>query len=247
MKERPIENDTRFRLGDPLILFALALAVRLAVFPYWQHLPLSGDEIYYWTSAKVIADGHLTKNFLHPPLWTYMLSIPALLSDNPVYGRSFTVIISSFSVPVIYLLGKCVFNRKVGIIAGIIYSFYPNIVGFSHYLWTESLMAFLILLSTLFLFTSLKSENKRSLLYSAFFIISIGLLVKEFAVIQFGSCLITVVWIEMSNKKQIIMRAIIIFLAPAIIYSAYASVAARRPSCLLTHLFTTLMRQTPEK
>ncbi|MFX0133846.1 MAG: glycosyltransferase family 39 protein [Candidatus Hodarchaeota archaeon] len=216
----------------PILIFGFALGIRLSLSPYFQNLQLSGDEIYYWSSARVVAGGHLTKNFLHPPLWTYVLSIPSLIYDNIFYGRLFTTIISSFSAPLIYFLGKHVFNRKVGITAGVIYSIYPNILGFSHYLWTETLLSLLILLSTYLFFKTIDDKTKHAFLYLSFFISSLALLVKEFGIIHFGSIIVALFSLSVINKKQLIIRAIMIFLTPVIIYSAFASFLAQRPVML---------------
>lgn len=248
------ENNIHLRiLSESLILFVFALAVRLAIFPYWRNLKLSGDELCYWPWARVVAGGALLKNFLHPPLWTYALSIPALISDNYMYGRFFTSIIASFSVPILYLLGMRVFNRKVGIIAGIAYSIYPNIVGFSHYLWPESLFSLLILLSSFFFFMALENETLMDFrftkgdkddqqefpvkktnfyLFLSFLISGISLLVKEFAIVHFGSMILTLFGIKTMGKREKIINATLIFLTPVIMYSAFASILARRPVIL---------------
>lgn len=225
--------DGRYlKLWEPMLLFIFALAVRLSLFPYWKDLNLYGDEFFYWSWAGNIAEGNFLRNFLRPPLWTYMLSIPALMSDNYVYGRAFTAVLSSFSVPLIYSIGKHVFNRKAGIIAGVTYSVYPNIVGYSHYLWSETLLALLILLSTLFFFKAMQNEKKHILVYLSFAVSSIGLLTKEFAVIQFGALILTLFAMELIDRKRIILLGIIIFLTPVLIYSAIASVYAQRPVIL---------------
>lgn len=232
MSQLPIDNGTRLRLAEPLLLLLLALAVRLSLFPYWQDLKLSGDEVYYWDLARLIADGNLPKAFLRPPLWSYVLSLSAFICEHYACGRLFTAIISSFSVPLIYWLGKCVFNRKVGIISAITFCIYPNVLGFSHYLWSESFFTLLILLSTFLFFKSLGNEKSQLLLYSSFFVSGVSLLAKESAVIHFASTILTVATTELANKKAIITKGIIIFLTPVTFYSVLATVSARRPVIL---------------
>ncbi len=214
---------------EPLLLFGLALAIRLSLLPYFHNLQLSGDEFYYWKSAHIIARGTILRNFIHPPLWTYILSIPAAISDHYVCARIFTAIISSFSVPLVYLLAKCVFSKKVGIIAALIYTIYPNILGFSHYLWPETLLSLLALLSSYLFFKAIARKTDHILLYLSFFISSLALLVKEFGIIHFGSIIFTLAFSALLNKRQIIIRAIIIFLTPVILFSSFASILARRP------------------
>ena len=49
---------------EVLILFFFALPVRVSLFPFWQGLQLSGDEIHLWNWARVIAARSLPRNFL---------------------------------------------------------------------------------------------------------------------------------------------------------------------------------------
>jgi 4-amino-4-deoxy-L-arabinose transferase-like glycosyltransferase len=232
MGEKTRENGRDPNSRDIVILFIFALVVRLSVFPYWKDLHLYGDEFFYWSWAQKIADGNFLRNFLRPPLWTYILSIPALLTDNYVYGRALTVVLSSFSVPLIYSIGKYIFNRKAGIIAGTTYSVYPNIVGYSHYLWSETLLALFILVSTFLFFKAAGNEKKHILVYLSFAVSSIGLLTKEFAIIQFGALILALIATELIDKKKMILMGTVIFLTPILIYSAIASVYAQRPVIL---------------
>jgi 4-amino-4-deoxy-L-arabinose transferase-like glycosyltransferase len=215
-----------------LVLFGFALALRLSLLPYWMNLPLSGDELYYWSCARSVAHGQLIRTFLHPPLWGYLLGLPAAISDHNLSGRMLTTIIGSLSVPIIYLLGKQLFGRTVGVMAGVIYAVYPNIVGFSHYLWPESLLSLLVLVAALLFFKSMATEKRDTLLYLSFFTLSVGVLVKEFALIPFGAMIFTVLIANVKRKKQIIVRGLAIFIAPVIIYSIFASVLAKRPVLL---------------
>jgi 4-amino-4-deoxy-L-arabinose transferase-like glycosyltransferase len=217
---------------EPAALFVFGLAVRFSILPYWKNLPLSGDELHYWNWARVAAEGHLINNYLHPPLWTYLLGIGAFISDNPLYGRMIAAVVSSFSIVVIYLLGKRLFGRKVGLIAGIVYSIYPNLVGFSHYLWSENLLACLVLLGTFFLFgpTGKNGEFRRP--YISCLVLGFGLLVKEFALVAFVAAIYSMAATPMTDKWKTVRRCILIFLAPAVLYSCLASFRADRPVIL---------------
>jgi 4-amino-4-deoxy-L-arabinose transferase-like glycosyltransferase len=217
---------------EVIVLFFFALALRVSLFPFFRGLQLSGDEIHYWNWARVIAAGAIPKNFLHPPLWTYVLGIPAVIYDSYACARLFTAIVSSFSIPLIYLLTKHVFDRKAAIVAGFTYAIYPNVLGFSHYLWAETFLAFLILLSTYLFFVALEHSNRRLIFNFSFLIAGISPLVKEFGIIHCFSLLLALATANLSNKSHIISNAIILILAPGLIYSAVASYSARRPVVL---------------
>jgi 4-amino-4-deoxy-L-arabinose transferase-like glycosyltransferase len=216
------------RLGAAAI-FIFAFVVRMSIFQYWKQLPLSGDELHYWNWARVAANGHPIHNYLHPPLWTYVLAAAAFISDTSVYARLITVIVSAFSAAAVYLLGKKVFGKRVGVLAGLVYSIYPNIVGFSHYLWSESFLALLVILSSLLFFKSLDGKTKTGWLYGSFLLLGFGLLVKEFAFISFLAMIITLAMAPCRKKLKVIVLSTLVFILPAAVYSCYASASAHRP------------------
>jgi 4-amino-4-deoxy-L-arabinose transferase-like glycosyltransferase len=228
----PCRNKNCRRYVEPAALFLFGFAVRLSILPYWKNLPLSGDELHYWNWARTAANGRMINNYLHPPLWTYLLGIGALISDNPLYGRMIAVAVSSVSVVIVYLLGKRLFSRKVGLIAGILYAIYPNLVGFSHYLWSENLLACMVLLGALLLFKPAGPDGEFRSPYLSFLILGFGLLVKEFALVAFIASIFAMMATRLTKKWMMLCGCTLIFFAPAILYSGYASIKAQRPVIL---------------
>ncbi|KPK97627.1 MAG: hypothetical protein AMJ95_08070 [Omnitrophica WOR_2 bacterium SM23_72] len=220
--------DSSIRIFDALILLIFALLLRLLFLPCGWNLSLGGDESNYWQAAISIASGKSTKLFIHPPLWGFLLSFVAVLSKNPSYARLFTTLISSLAVPLVYFIGTRSFSRKVGIIAGVMYSLYPNNIGFSHYLWAETLFALLVLASTYFFFETIYEKVKSGRFYLSIFLAALGLLAKEFAVILFASFMTLLGTFNFNKKKRALILATIIFLAPAMLYSTWASVSTRK-------------------
>jgi hypothetical protein len=126
-------SDRKIAVG----LFAVALAIRLAVFPYWRHLPLGGDEGYYWPRARAIAAGNLAPDFIRPPLWSFVLAPVTRLSPDPVWGRMLVAILGALAIPLVFVLASGVFSRRVALVAGLFYAALPSAVAYSHYLWTQ--------------------------------------------------------------------------------------------------------------
>jgi len=137
-------------------LYLVGLLVRLALAPWWASLPLGGDESWYWCTGGQVASGQLPCNFAHPPLWGYLLAIPRMFTDYTHLGRLFAVFFSTLAVPLLYVLGRIVFDNKVGLIAASILIVYPNHVAYSHYLWAEPAFMVIALIACCLFFYGLR-------------------------------------------------------------------------------------------
>lgn len=223
----PISNiessDSTFHRSNIAIIFFISLGVRIILLPLVTNLPLAGDEVYYWSIPKLLASGDLVGTIVRPPLWGYLLSIPAVVSKNPFAGRVFSSIIGTCTPVLICLLTTKVFNKKTGIVAALMYAVYPVHIGYSHYLWSELLFGFISLLSIYLFFLFIKENKKSQYLYLSAIIASLALLTKELAVIFAAGFLVTLFRYKVKNmiKKTIICG--LIFILPAFVYSSIIS------------------------
>ena len=120
------------------ILFALLLAVVIFLLKYpVLNLPYSWDVMnYVIPSAQHIYEDGFTIflwNFSngHPPFYFILLGfVFKLFGSSPLVSHLVIVFFSFLAVYYTYLLGKCLFSRRVGIIASILMFFYPTF--FSH-------------------------------------------------------------------------------------------------------------------
>jgi 4-amino-4-deoxy-L-arabinose transferase-like glycosyltransferase len=71
-------------------------------------------------------------------------------------ARLVQVIMSTISVWLLYLLGRTLFDTRSAMIGAAVFAFYPNFVGFSHLLWSETLSVMLSLAALLLLFRGLR-------------------------------------------------------------------------------------------
>jgi 4-amino-4-deoxy-L-arabinose transferase-like glycosyltransferase len=211
------------------LFFILALVVRFAFFPYWASLSLGGDESYYWNMARLISEGDVVPQniFLRPPLWPYVLSVSALFSPNPLWGRLLTTILGAVTTPFIYFIGKRVFSKRVGILAAFLFTIYPSCIGFSHYLWSETFYLLFSVIITYLFFGALNSKSV-SKLYMSFAFMGLAFLSKEETILFFASCLIVLLRMNGKASYRLVLYAILIFSTPAIIYSVYASYTNHR-------------------
>src|SRR4051794_6462430 len=119
----------RLRIYAPIIaIFCLALLVRLAYnitvargyFPAY-------DARYYDTIAKNLLGEHCfclvghTPTTDRAPLWSFIIAIIyAVTGPINFYARFFFCLIDAGTCVIIYLLARDIFNRRIGLIAGIL-------------------------------------------------------------------------------------------------------------------------------
>ena len=121
-----------------------------------------GDENYYAMTALQIARGRGHVNGIsedasrawRPPAHSYLLSLladPEVSSLNefttPAFVRPMLllqVVLSTALVALTALLGRALFDTRVGLLAGLIAALYPALIAHSHYLWSETLFGLLV-------------------------------------------------------------------------------------------------------
>ncbi len=139
-------------------LFAFGLIIRLVYFLEYrsllEFLHPTVDALYHHLSAKAIAAGALTSSepFFRAPFYNYFLGlIYFLTSDSIAAARFVQLLIGSLTAPLVYLLGREVFDRKVGLLASIIVLLTSDIVYFEGELVLEATAMWMILISLLLL------------------------------------------------------------------------------------------------
>jgi 4-amino-4-deoxy-L-arabinose transferase-like glycosyltransferase len=223
----PVPASRGASVADQVGLVCLALLARFSTLPYWRHLPLGGDEGYYWQNAVTIASGRLTPDFLRPPLWSYVLAVAAKVSSDPVSGRILSTLVGAAAVPLIYSLGCAFFDRRVGVIAGLISAVFPSYLGYSHYLWAETFFSAIALLLTHCFLRQLRDPSERAL-YLCFLATGLALLAKEGAVLVVCAFVSTLLWCRIRVRKRVLLVGGGFFLAPVLIYSTWATCTTRR-------------------
>lgn len=150
-------------------LAVAAFALRLAVFESTAPVGLLGDENYYVEVAERMAsgEGHLyvgaaegpTRAWrppLHPWLLSHVVDGEAPRTGQPGADgarvarlQRLQVLLGTALVVLTTLLGRALFGPRTGWLAGGIAAVYPALLVHSHYLWTETLFAVLVLCGVL--------------------------------------------------------------------------------------------------
>lgn len=134
-----------------LITIGFLLRIFLTNCYYW-------DESIYLQHAEIFSGkiDNYNEFDLRPPILPLIISGLYTIWHNPLIANLFVSFISAFSILIIYLLGKEIFNKKVGFIAAVILTFFPLHIYLSRQLLVHTLALFFGMLSLLFL---KKGEN----------------------------------------------------------------------------------------
>jgi tetratricopeptide (TPR) repeat protein len=145
----PTSNWLKFLL--PISIFVLAFLVRFiyliqikSSLPFF-YAPIM-DELYHDTLAQQIASGQWigTEPFFRAPLYIYLLAfIYEIFGHSYFLPRLFQILIGSLSCVLIFFIAKKLFNQTVGILSGVMASFYAMLFFYDASLLTTSLEVFL--------------------------------------------------------------------------------------------------------
>ena len=117
-------------------------------------IPSGGDEVYTWPKMGFRA-----------PLLPYVLSSFYLLNLDFMVPF-FIPFMGALSVIFIYILGKELFNSKVGLFSSLLFLFIPLHIAFSARILTDVLFTFFVILTFLSFWKGYEKNNKK---YKVFF------------------------------------------------------------------------------
>ena len=141
-----------------IALLVFAFLVRLYYFILTKSQPVWWDEAEYLLKAKSIALGTPDTGFWEgrPILFPIMLSAFYFIGLGEISIRFFLIIISFFSVYLVYLVGKQLFSEKIGLISAFLYSLVYINLFYTVRVMVDIPHVFLGLLAFYFFFTKKK-------------------------------------------------------------------------------------------
>ena len=129
-------------------VFVVALAVRgFGIGEQGQ----TWDEDTYWSAGKNYVTNMLDVdfsqsawqwNFEHPPVSKYIYGIAAQFADGFEVARWMSACLGSMSCAFVFLIGASLFDRRVGLLAGVIAATCPHLVAHSQIVGHESVSLF---------------------------------------------------------------------------------------------------------
>ena len=183
-------TQTRLRAGAPYgLVFALALAVRLAYLWSWHRTALFstpvGDGRAYlaWAHALVAGDWLGREVFYQAPLYPYFLgALHTLFGDGPWVARLSQAVIGSLSCVLLGLAGARFFSRRVGLVAGVGLALYAPAIYFDGLIQKATLDAFLFSL-LLLAFAQQVDRDQLELSFASGAVLGLLALVRENALV----------------------------------------------------------------
>lgn len=149
-------------------------------------------------SGRRIREYLLNPLYKHPPMFTLFLSLVMRLFGFSEFTAFYVpVFFSLMMIPLVYCLGKLVYNRTVGFISAFLITFDPMSIICSQKLWMESTLAFFTVLSIYAFVKAFKTGTPR-LYISSGILSGLGALTKYTGGI---STLIFTVYAYLFEKK----------------------------------------------
>lgn len=157
------------------ILLIILIAAFLRFYNLPENFVFAGDEEYQAILAQsIVKDFHIIwigvnaahLGFYLGPYWTYFTSFWLYLSGgDPLITGYISSIIGVITTLMVIMVGSIVFNKQVGILAGLLYASLPLMVFYDQRYWNPSLIPLLSLLLFLSLY-KLKHNPKLAILFT---------------------------------------------------------------------------------
>lgn len=207
-------------------LIAFSVALRIYYFLLTQNQPLWWDEAEYMVLAqKWIHGNSYVLDPVRQVLFPLILSMFLRISNSEFLPRLLIFLLSTSTVIGIYLIGKEMYDKKIGLLASFLMSvFYMNLFFSQRLLVDIPSLAFYIF-SALFFYKYSKNNTKKDL-YIGAVIIGIGTLFKLTTAYFLFAMIIYFLFTEKMNifkKKEAWIAALIycVVLSPYIIWGYY--------------------------
>ncbi len=202
------------------MVLLIALSLRIGYVLTLEDKLYFPDSSRYYRIGVDLAEGRGYSSAFTAPLYPLFLSgTYRLFGDSYLIVRIIQAFIGTASVFLIYLLGKDVFSRKVGLVASFISAFYPFFIFFTGLLLTETLFMFL-LLSLIYLLQRAVAAKKIHSVIGAGFIAGLGILIKPLMAyfLPFAFFVLLITW---HNKRQVISCGLLIIALAAAVLSPW--------------------------
>ncbi len=218
-----VDNETArsglWRLGlGVLAMLVLARIVGLILSPVELH----GDEAQYWSWSRQLDWGYYSK----PPLIAWMISLTTgIFGDAEWAIRLAAPIMHGFTALFISLLGRDLYNERVGIIAGALYLLMPAVSLSSGVISTDALLLTFVS-GGMFSLNRLRTSQR--LIWAAALGVSIGLgVLAKYAMFYFLIGMGLVALFDAATRRALLGRAgglaaliAIVIIAPNLAWNA---------------------------
>ena len=148
----------------PLVVFSL---YRTLSHPVWlvlsgRGLPQSQDSDWYLAYARALLDNFSIRMNIDEILYLgYNLLLTGLLAlfKDPVAIVYTQALVASLAIILIYLIGRTLFNKRTGVIAGLFYLYNWDVTLWSTYVLSDSFFVSLLILIIAAVFEAMPSPH----------------------------------------------------------------------------------------
>ncbi len=160
---RPVgEWASRGELAALGLLAAAALALRLV---HITRFELFVDEAATWWFARLAAAGRIAEQMTlepTPPLYYALVgTVMRLFGESDLVMRLPSAVFGAATIPAVFVLGRYLFNRRVGWIAALVLSIHPLHVFYSREARVYTLLLLLVVLLLWTLLQALRTDHIR--------------------------------------------------------------------------------------
>ena len=208
-------------------LFFLSFFVRIFYF-YFIGVHPAGDTHFYVKGAEIIINNNYNILSLKSAgysfyYWLYPFFL-AVLNNNQTLVVLAQIILQSIAAVLIFKIVKSIFNFKVGLIAGVIYSLSWEIFQWDMYVLTDSLFLFLVIL-VLYIYANFKKDKSSFVLI--YFLMILLLLLRPIAIPFLASFLLLLLWNLKRNQKIFLFSLFLLFFSGLFIFLYFKGVSGR--------------------
>ncbi len=214
----------KFTIRQVLFVLIILTAAFLRLY-HLEYMEFKGDEARNsFKALRFAREGNIpltagisSTGINEPPIFIYLLTIPYLLTSNPIFAAGFIAILNILGVVLCYHFVKKFYSVRAALITIALYAVNPWQVLFSRKIWTQNLLPPFILLFLYFIFQAIYNKNKNHIIYALFVL---GILLQ----LHLSSAyfiLLAIVLIAINHKaidKKRLVLGIIAFLLTCVPY-----------------------------
>ena len=208
-----IENAKKNVLLYVILFVGLLLRLTTAIY-----FPLTfrfrSDAVRYVLIAKNILNFHTFGVKPNLPIYTtppgyplFLAGVFSITGQKLMAVRIVQVIMGTLMIYLVYLIGKKIWNRRVGLVAAFILSFYPVWIIWPSLFLTETLFTLLLLLFVFFFIRYLKNKSGSDAALAGFSF-SLSLLVRETPLLILPALPLVLLWARVSWKRLLVFLGI---------------------------------------
>ena len=213
-------------INKDLLILLILVAVAAVLRPIPHIGGMGRDETSYAFLIKHFVDGTFLDDYIFiafHPFFSFIASPLAAMGINPeLAGRIVSYVFGTASVIPVYFIGKLLFSRMAGFVAGFMTATFPVLIKWAGIVQPQTTFSFMLLMSMLFSLLFLKRFKLYNAMVAGVFLSFAYLSRAEGLGIFFGNILLFLFfWIKSSYDRKILVGTVLFVLSFLIVASPY--------------------------